>query len=278
MATHPKDDDRPRPELPRKRFHVFADESATDSQYPCYGIGALVVPESRLAAFNEYASDKLVEHGVVGEARWKKVDSSHGLANFAIELWREVVSHPFVRFGAIIVRKDLYRKWHEDKEDAFYTTYTFLLRHVAKVRLGAFDVVIDNRSDSYEKRDEVLGIVSNHMLRGLKSDSEITRVEKHDSRLLLGLQVADLFTGAITHAHAMGLESRCVPNAGKQLLMARMAGLVGWKDLYCDTMPDSGMNIWHFPEEWRATPETREVHPTRAISFITPTELRGVRP
>jgi hypothetical protein len=201
----------------------------------------------------------------------------HGPINFAIELWRDVVGHPSVRFAAIVVRKDLYRKWSENQEDAFYTTYTFLLRHAAKLRAGEFDVVIDNRSDSYGKRDEVLGIVSNHMLRGLDCGSEIVRVAKDDSKLLPGLQVADIFTGAITHAHAMRLDPRCEPNAGKQMLIQRMAQLAGWEDLYCDTMPDSATNIWHFPREWRGTPETRRLSPRRAVPFVTARELAGAR-
>lgn len=157
---------------PQERFHVFADESATDAQYPCYGIGALIVPESRLARFNQHVARKLTEHGIVGEARWKKIDASHGLINFAIEAWRDVVGHPSVRFAMIVVNKSPYRKWSENKEEAFYVTFTFLLRHAAKLRPGDFDVVIDNRSDSYAKQDEVLGIVSNHMLRSLNCDSE----------------------------------------------------------------------------------------------------------
>jgi Protein of unknown function (DUF3800) len=265
------------PQRARERFYVFADESATSPTYPCYGIGALVVPASRLDRFNAHVGKKLAEHGVVGEARWTKVATSHGLMNFAIELWRDVLNHPAVRFGAIVVHKEKYLKWHVDREDAFYTTYTFLLRHVARLRAGDFEVAIDDRSDSYDKRDEVLGIVSNHMLRNLNIDSEIVRVTKDDSKLVLGLQVTDLFTGAITHAHAMGLDLKCTPNAAKQLLMRRMAEAVEWPDLYCDTMPDSVTNIWHFPKEWRAKPETRRVSPKRAVSFISAGELAAAR-
>jgi hypothetical protein len=265
------------PKRARERYHVFCDESATDSQYPCYGIGALIVPETRLLKFNEYVGRKLTEHGVVGEARWKKIDAGHGPINFAIEAWRDIVFHPSVRFAAIVVNKASYRKWTENKEEAFYVTYTFLLKHAAKLRPGDFDVVIDNRSDSYDKQGEVIEIVSNHMLRAIKSDSKITSVAKEDSKFSLGLQVVDLFTGAITHAHAMAINKGCAPNAGKQLLMARMAAVVGWKDLYCDTMPKSPMNIWHFPKEWRKTPETREVKAHAQVSFVMPEELATAR-
>src|SRR6188474_505986 len=68
-------------------------------------------------------------------------------------------------------------------------TYTFLLRHAASLRPGDFDVAIDDRSDSYDKRDEVMEIVSNRMLRNLQADSSISRVTKNDSKLLPGLQV-----------------------------------------------------------------------------------------
>jgi hypothetical protein len=45
------------------------------------------VPASRLEGFNAYVSKKLIEHGVVGEAHWTKIGNSHGVMNFAIELW-----------------------------------------------------------------------------------------------------------------------------------------------------------------------------------------------
>lgn len=115
------------------------------------------------------------------------------------------------------------------------------------------------------------------MLRQIKSESEIVRVTENDSRMLPGLQVADLFIGAITHAHAMRLDTRILPNPSKLLLMDRMAEGAGWPDLYCDTMPDSAVNIWHFPEEWRAVPETRDVLPKRSASFVTASELRAAR-
>lgn len=265
------------PQRARERFQVFADESATSSQFPCYGIGALVVPASRLERFNAHVLQRLAEHGVVGEARWTKIDASHGLINFAIEIWRDVVNHPEVRFAAIVVRKDIYRNWHIDQETAFYTTYTFLLRHAARLRPGDFDVAIDDRCDSYDKRDEVMEIVSNRMLRNLQADSSISRVTKNDSKLLPGLQVADLFTGAITHAHAMRLNPARSPNASKILLMERMAAVAGWPDLYCDTMPDSAVNIWHFPQDWRAMPETRRVSPRRAANFVTAGELLATK-
>jgi hypothetical protein len=262
----------------RERHHAFADESATDSQYGSYGIGALIIPESRLARFNEYFVDRLRQHGVIGEARWKKVAGSHGLINLALELWRDLLKHPSVRFSVIVVRKDLYRKWAQDKEEAFYVTYTFLLRHAANLRPGEFEVVIDDRSDRYGKRDEVLEIVSNHMLRAMKSDSEIVRVRKDDSKLLPGLQAADLLTGAITHAHVLALEPSRSVNPGKTLLLERMAAAAGWSDLYCDTFPDSPMNIWHFPQEdWRGVPETRRVLPVGAVNFVTKEGLETQR-
>jgi hypothetical protein len=127
------------------------------------------------------------------------------------------------------------------------------------------------------RSDEVIGIVSNHMLRQIQSSSSIVRVTKNDSKLLAGLQVVDLFTGAITHARAMGLDTKILPNPSKLLLMERMAAGAGWRDLYCDTMPNSAVNIWHFPEEWRAVPETREVLPTRSAAFVTAGDVRAAR-
>ncbi len=260
-----------------ERFVVFADESGTTAKYPCYGIGTLIVPESRLARFNAFVETKLREHGVVGEAKFKKVGTSHGLINFALDMWRAVLNHPAARFAVMVVHKGLYRKWHEGEEEAFYVTYTYQLRYVAGLRKGSFDVVIDNRSDSEESRPEVMGIVSNHMLRGLKSDSEIVRVSKEDSKFFPGLQVVDMFTGAVTHSHAARLKAGCDTNDGKRILIERMAAAGGWDDLCYDTLPKSPTNIWHFPTEWRGQPRTRAFVP-RDVQFVTPDDLsRGPR-
>lgn len=124
----------------RERFVVFADESATGPESPCYGIGALIVPADRLESFNQYARAKLAEHGVVGEAKWSRVRNSHGLINFTVQMWRDILNHPHARFAAIVVDKRLYRNWSVAPESAFYKTYTLLLRHVARLRPGEFDV------------------------------------------------------------------------------------------------------------------------------------------
>lgn len=59
------------------------------------------------------------------------------------------------------------------------------------------------------------------------------------------------------------------------LLMERMAVGAGWRDPSCDTMPNSAVNIWHFPEARR--PETREVLSTRSAAFVTAGDVLAAR-
>jgi hypothetical protein len=254
-------------------FTVFADESGTHAAYRCYGIGALVMPTPKLAVFNAYIRRKCEEHGVSSEAGWDQIRNSHGMINFTIGLLQDLLRSS-ARFSIIVVHKADYRKWQESNEDGFYQTYTMLMANRAKAREGQYRIFIDDRSDAYPKRTEAMEIVSNNMLRQLPTLSEVTRVQKVDSKLELGIQAVDLLTGAITAAHNLSLNPEAPLNPAKKILMARLAQTLGWDHLHFDTMPDARFNIWHFPQEtWRSTPATRGIAPNFNVPHVTHAEL-----
>jgi len=255
---------------------VFADESATSPDSPCYGIGALVVPSVVQDAFVD-AFDKLRgQHGVAHELKWNDIGSSHGSINFVLD-WMGIIQQTNLTFGTIVVHKGHYRLWSSpgaDREEAFYKTYTLLMNDLAKRRQGEFEVYIDRRTDRYEKHDEVMEKITNYMLARIGARSKITHVTKSDSKLVAGIQIADVLTGAITASHREYLAGSSMLRRGKRLLVNRLAMMLGWDALWYDTMPNSHFNIWHFPpEEFRARPRTREVRLHREVPYVKPQDL-----
>src|SRR5713226_4412244 len=119
--------------LSMKRI-AFADESGLDGVSPCYGIGVVSFDHEWLSKFDEYFKSKLVSHGVVGEAKWKKTRDSHGLINFALDALNSIIRSHTASFDVIVVNTSLYRNWNSGlrtREDAFYQTFTLLLQHIA---------------------------------------------------------------------------------------------------------------------------------------------------
>lgn len=254
--------------------HVaYADESGTSGTEKCYTIGALLVPEEDDESFRKDVEILIREHGVMGEVKWKKVSNSHGLINFGIHVFKRIIESD-CRFIAIVVQKALYRKWQANKENAFYTTYSELFKHAAEGLGRTVRIYIDNRTDSYDKQDEVMEIVTNNMLAQLSSSGKISNVTKADSKELVCLQVADLLTGAFNTAHHHYLNPDWEFSPGKALLISKMAQILGWDRLVYDTYPNTVLNIWHFPIQWRAVPETKNVRTDTSVRFITDEELK----
>lgn len=253
----------------------FADESGTDDRSACYAIGAVCLPVVYLPEFESRLEALKRSHGVEGEPKWTRVRTSHGLINFALDCLCLVLSEPSVTFDAIVVNKSQYRNWRGgsvQRESAFYQTYTFLLRHI--VRRGPdLDVSIDERSDRYAKRDEVIQTVGNRMLAKLAATGRIRSVKKTSSSSVSGIQVADLLTGAINTAHVCHLCPSFAVHAGKRLAIRRMASMLGWTNLAHDTFPHDKFNIWHFPPEFRGP--SRDPQFSTGVPYVCAADILG---
>ena len=252
---------------------IFCDESGTSGKERCYSIGALSIPSDRVPRFNQVMAELVQTHGVQGEVKWKKVSTSHGLINFGLDCLKNIIRGS-TRLSIIVVNKSLYRKWNQgNREEAFYTTYSLLLKSFVKGFSQHFDVVCDDRCDSYPKQDEVVQIVTNNMLAQIGSQADLANLAKRDSREYLGLQVVDFFTGAVNCGHDLHLNPEAQVSPGKLLFLERMARILGWDRVVYDTYPNPAFNIWHFPTEYRRDPETRDVAFDLSVPFVTPDEL-----
>jgi hypothetical protein len=255
---------------------AFADESGTTDRLPCYAIGVVSVDEDALNAFNQRFESLRRQHGFEGEAKWTRVRKGHGLVNFALDWLHKILNSRTVCFDAIVVHKELFNKWEgssRKKEEAFYLTYTYLLRHIARRANETTNVFIDDRADTYAKRHEVVETIGNHMLVQLESKGRLDSVTKVKSHDYPGIQIADLLTGAITTAHVRHLDRAHSLNPGKRLAIDRMAWLLSWDDLCYDTYPHPRFNIWHFPIEYRATPGSMLPQPRGPVPFVTPENM-----
>jgi hypothetical protein len=241
---------------------AFADESGLDGLSPCYAIGVVSFDHDCLTDFEHYFKCKLESHGVVGEAKWKKIRTSHGLINFTIDALNSILRSHSASFDVIVVDTARYRNWNSvlwKHEDAFYQTFTILLNHIADRGGYPAEIYIDDRTDSYAKQDEKMARIGNNMLVQLASAGRIETVQKVKSHDCVGVQVADVLTGAINASHARNLNSGFPLHPAKSLAIERLAEMLGWDDLCYDTFPSDKINIWHFPIEYRAVPATLAV-------------------
>jgi len=259
---------------------AFADESGLDGLSPCYSIGVVSFDHGCLAAFDEFFRQKLTMHGVVGEAKWKKISTSHGLINFGLDALDSIIRSHSGSFDAIVVNTAQYRNWHSPlrtKEEAFYKTYTLLLSHIAD-RCGLpAEIFIDDRTDSYNKRDEAMAKIANNMLAKLASNGHLESVTKIKSHDCPGVQIADMLTGAFNASHARLLNPRLPLHYGKKIAIERIAEMLGWDDLCYDTMPSDRVNVWHFPIQFRNFPATRPVLWGREPRYVTAVDLMRAR-
>ena len=253
-------------------YELYSDESGTSNKEKCYTIGAILVPKDWSFYFAEFLNSLVKKHKIQSEIKWEKVNNSYNIMNFAIDVLKELQKGPFI-FTCIVVLKSAYIKWQVNQEEAFYTTYTLLLEHIAKELKGNIDANMDNRTDSYSKQNEVVEIISNHKLK--KCVGSVAKVTKVDSKKLLELQAVDILTGAVNASHHLYINPKLQINAGKLLLIDRLSSILGLDALHYDTYPNAAFNIWHFPwREYRGVPKTTEIKPDLSIPYITIDDMK----
>lgn len=258
------------------RYRIFSDESGIHDGSPCYAIGALVLSDDQLVAFEQKVCGIIQKHQVdKDELAWNYIgeDGTHHEAS--LEVMDLVVRHGY-RFHAMVVKKDIFEHFRRSGfEQAFYRTYRILFKHIAGIRSGRYDAVIDGRDDHYKRHPEAVLTITNHMLTQIASESNFATVTKAESVHNLSIQVADLLTGAICSSTANLLDSRVPINKAKQDIISRFAHVLGWPDLAGDTYPKERLfNIWHFPNDppgFRGWPESRAIR--RPLSLL-PVPLR----
>jgi hypothetical protein len=239
---------------------AFCDESGTQGTNQCYGIGAFVVPVEEIPSIERSLRGVIAEHGIGYELKWTRlkayrpdIEASCAGLNFLL--------NSGVPFYAIVVEKSTFRRWQSHEEEAFYMTYQYLATHVARSSPEDFECWIDQRSDAYARRPEVMKLITNYRTKREAGTSELLDVRMVDSKQHLLVQMADVLVGAVTADTHRYLVGQGELNSGKEEVIRRIAAMVGWDKLHYDTMPNPEFNIWHFPIEFRARPSTRRIVP-----------------
>ena len=237
---------------------AFADESGNTTGCPCYTIGLLTMPKEFVTEFNNQVATLINKSGIRGELKWQKIRKSSGKLNLCINITKLVLESPCT-FHCIVVRKDLYRKWHLNEEEAFFTTYDQLLANSLKNKKSLTTVRMDQKSTSYAKQDEVVKIISNHLIKKKTGAPIIGDLSMEDSKNHIGLQAVDIITGAVNTGHWLHIDENAQIDLAKKITCKRIAMMLGWQKLVHDTMPNDEFNIWHFPREYRSLPSTEAV-------------------
>jgi hypothetical protein len=247
---------------------AFADESGISKGSPCYTIGILNIPVSFFDEFNATIESIYKQSGLQGEIKWEKIRKSSGQVNLCINILKFILSSPCT-FHAIAVEKAPYQKWHKNEEEAFFTTYDFLLRQSSSGLNAKVKVHLDQKSTSYPKQDEVMQIITNRMLAKLKTSSTIEHVSMENSKFHWGLQATDILTGAVNTGYLLFFDPTAQMQEAKKIAVSKMAEVLGWDVLAYDTMPNNDFNIWHFPPETRAIPGTKGIYPNFTVPLIS---------
>lgn len=246
-------------------IEAFGDESGIHKLgYACYGIGAFFFPSDARACIERDLATICARFGLSEELKWNRIGKFRATIEAAVE-GLHFLLRSGCGFHAIVVEKDSFRKWKTgDQEEAFYLSYYEFARNLGKRFNEPIDLFIDDRSDRYPHRAEVLQTVTNRALEKVNASGTVSSITKVDSKLHRALQFTDILIGAITSDTNEYLGGKNPINVGKREVILRTAAMLGWDGLRYDTMPNSLFNIWHFPIEFRSRPGTRSIRFDRA--------------
>lgn len=235
-------------------YHAYIDESGLTPNDSCYSIGAVILREQDVTELLKLISSLRDKYHFANEIKWTKVHiKSPNLINLGLDLLY-VILQKSIYYHSIVVRKNLYNKWKINRDEAFYTSFTQLISHMSEQFSAKFMIYADEKSDKYPKHHQVCQLIANSYLCNRDSQSNIKKIVKVNSKNNPIIQCCDFITGAITTSHNIALNPDHIINKGKILCINKLAEIIGWDDLSCDTWKNDKFNIWHFPTEFRGKP------------------------
>jgi hypothetical protein len=257
-------DDDPPPGI--TRWLISCDESGIHGAR-FYGFGTLWMRWQRRGDFHQVMSDIRKNHPehLHSEFKWQYVKRQ------TLPAYRDLVEFFFKRawlsFHCLVVEKSVVDKaLHQGSYDlARQKHLTMLLTRKARQCVRAhpgreqtFRVWIDPIASSYDKADEVVEIISNHVITKLCGrEFPVEAVSTRDSKTTPSIQMCDVLLGAVMD----GWQGESSTEAKTQL-ETFIASHLGWTDLHADTHPsERKLNVWVFYDPTRGPrrASTREV-------------------
>jgi hypothetical protein len=180
------------------KFEVFCDESGLEvlsdpKAHQYMAIGGIWIPSDFRETFKSQLQAIKVKHKVLGEIKWQK------LSPLYLPLYAELVDYflstPDIRFRAIVIEADKVNKVKFSQDDAelsFYKFYYQLLHHWI-FDFNEYRVFLDYKVNQDKKRLHTL----HKALSNANLSSEIKNIQALPSEQVLGIQLADILTGAV---------------------------------------------------------------------------------
>jgi hypothetical protein len=244
---------------------ISCDESGVHGA-PYYGFGTLWMKWQRRGDIFDDIREMKARHSFGGEVKWKKAHNKRQL-KFHKELVEYFFKKEWMTFHCFVVHKAIVKKelhensWDLARRKHFVALLSNKMDRVCRKYRGrdiGFRVYVDKIHSSYEKADEAVEVITNHILNRLGNRYPIDSVITRDSKETPTIQLCDLLLGAVMDAWQKEAESET-----KIELEKFIAEHLGWPDLQSDTFPrERKFNIWYFHdvERPRRDVSTRKVN------------------
>lgn len=245
--------------MPRQ-MAVFCDETGThDCDY--FGWGSIWCPRSRIVQMDQIIDEICRSCGERRELKWNY--GGKGNSRKRIISW--FFATPWICFQSLLVRKDTMRIFDEGSRQVAFRKLLCTLLTTQMSRFDAlpggpreFTIYVDRTgSTTRSLTAREFRILTAASRKKTKRRRDMVRsFQRIDSRSGRGIQLADLFIGALRARW----EGQPKGKKGKNCRL--IARELGWKDLRGTTSPNLKFNVWLHHDSRDASPhiEARRLH------------------
>ena len=233
-------------EVPGYRNYLsFCDDSGLHGSTH-YGFGSFWIPNERRGDLHKAVRELGLKHRHTHEIKWNHI--SKKTLPFYLELVRLFFASQWMMFHCLVVRKGYVDKdLHGGDYDLARRKHFAMLLQKKIEFFGAggakaYHVRVDCLPSAYAKADQAAEIIINNALARDIGRNALKSLFTRDSKFTLGIQLADLFLGAVMD----GIHQDSTSNH-KAIVRTEIARYLGWSDLHHDTRPEVWkFNVWSF--------------------------------
>jgi hypothetical protein len=234
------------------RYNLFATENGASLDDKCFSIGCLLIPVNDINPFCIEIENLCKKHNldIHKDLTWEKASKSSEFISFTCDLFGRILTDS-ANLVFIVVEKRKYRLWLRDKNKAFHKTYTMMLEHCSKILYSDL-----NKTDPFSEGPTINRRVVTPEMKELSKSIQDSEPQMDNHKILS--DICSIFTHAVNLSHNLFIEPKDIPE-GESSAIVKISDMIGWDALHYDTFPNPKFNIWHFPKENRAVPESREI-------------------
>lgn len=238
-----------------REMAVFCDETGThDCDY--FGWGSIWCPLDKINSIDHVIGRICREFNERREVKWSRV--GHGSSRQKMVRW--FFHTPWICFQSLLVRKDTMHIFDGGKRQVAYRKLLCTMLATQMKRFNAlpggprrFTIYVDQTGSTTKSltRNE-FQILTAAARKKTGSQRDLVRnFRRIDSRSRRGIQLADLFIGALRASW----EGR--PKAQKKAICQSISKHLGWKNLRGITTPNLKFNIWLHHDSYDASPHIK---------------------